>query len=186
MEDLSLHILDIAENSINAGASTIGIFIREDSARNVLTVEITDDGKGMDPSAVKSATDPFYTSRTTRRVGLGLPLLAEAARAAHGHMDIQSTPGMGTRIAATFELDHIDRKPIGNMAETITTLLAGQPEIDVTYRHERDGVSVSFSTREIRQRLGSLPVNSAQVLNFIKDYLDQEENSLSHHASEQQ
>ena len=180
MEDLSLHILDIAENSRNAGARTIEIRIREDRLQDVLTIDITDDGEGMDAATVAQVADPFYTTRTTRRVGLGLPMLAEASRAAGGTMDVRSTPGKGTIVSATFRLGHIDRKPLGNMAETITTLIAGWPDVDLTYRHDRDGGSVSFNTAEVRLRLGEEPLNSVEILNFILRYLAQEEDSLPH------
>lgn len=178
MEDLSLHILDIAENSINAGATSIEIIIDEDVKRDLLKVEIADNGSGMDAKDKEKAMDPFYTTRTTRRVGLGLPFLDEATRMANGELDIHSQPGVGTIVRATFQLSHIDCKPIGNMAETITTLIAGQPAIDITYRHERDGHSVSLSTKEIRQQVDKVPLNSGEVLNFIRQYLEQEENSL--------
>jgi hypothetical protein len=180
MEDLSLHILDIAENSRKAGAQGIGIAIQEDSGKDLLTIEITDDGEGMDDGAVARAADPFFTSRTERRVGLGLPLLAEAARAAGGSMNVLSTPGKGTTVIATFQLGHIDRKPLGKMAETITSLIAGWPEVNLTYLHERDGQSVSFSTADVRLRLGGMPLNSIEILDFILRFLAQEEDCLPH------
>ena len=180
MEDLSLHILDIAENSMKAGARRIDIVIRESRVQDLLTIEIADDGEGMEAEAVARVQDPFYTTRTTRRVGLGLPMLAEASRAAEGTMDVRSAPGRGTTVYATFRLSHIDRKPLGNMAETITTLIAGWPDADLTYRHERDGRSVSFSTADARLRLGGLPLNSVEVLSFISRFLTQEEDSLFH------
>src|SRR5512142_3272074 len=120
MEDLSLHILDIAENAINAGATAITIDIEENSAEDTLTIEITDNGCGMDADTLKHALDPFYTTRTTRRVGLGLPMLQEAATAANGFVDLRSVPGFGTAVRATFQSSHIDRKPLGDIAETIT------------------------------------------------------------------
>lgn len=182
MEDLSLHILDIAENSINAGATSIRIIIREDGVSDVLTIEIEDNGAGMTPGELEMASDPFYTTRTTRRVGLGLPLLDEATRAANGKLEIDSHSGSGTRVCATFQLSHIDRKPVGNMAETITALLANRPDIDIAYRHERGDDLVSFTTKDIRRQLDGLPVNSVTSLNFIRQYLAQGENNLEHHG----
>lgn len=180
MEDLSLHILDIAENSIDAGARTIDILIEEKAADDTLVLTIADDGKGIDPAAVGQVADPFYTTRTTRRVGLGLPLLDAAARAANGSMEVRSVPGQGTHVTATFQLSHIDRKPLGKISETITTLIAGRPDIDISYRHERNGASVSFHTLEFKRRLGDLPMNSADMLNVIRQYLTREEKRLNH------
>jgi hypothetical protein len=178
MEDLSLHILDIAENSINAGATSIEVFIDEDLKLDLLRLEITDNGSGMDAKSVEKAMDPFYTTRTTRRVGLGLPFLDDAARAANGRLEIDSQIGVGTKVIATFQLSHIDRKPIGNMADTITTLIAARPDVDITYRHGRNAHEVSINTKEIRRQVDGVSLNSAETLNFIRQYLEQEENSL--------
>ena len=182
MEDLSLHVLDIAENSINAGARNIEIIITEDSLTDTMTLEINDDGKGMGPSELASARSPFYSTRTTRRIGMGLALLDEAAQSSGGSLDIHSAPLRGTRVRATFRLGHIDRKPLGNMAETVAALIAGHNDIDVTYRHRKDGRSVSMDTREIRGKLEGSPVDAPDVLAFIRRYLDQEEKSLTQHA----
>jgi anti-sigma regulatory factor (Ser/Thr protein kinase) len=178
MEDLSLHILDIAENSLAAGAKNIGITIKEDTSSDLLTIEISDDGKGMEPETAERAADPFYTTRTTRKVGLGLALLDEAARMASGQMDIESLPGRGTKVRARFQLSHVDRKPIGNMAETLTALVASRTDVDLTYLHEKDDGRFAFNTKDIRECFGELPINSAEVLTFIRKYLTQEEKSL--------
>jgi anti-sigma regulatory factor (Ser/Thr protein kinase) len=182
MEDLSLHILDVAENSIHAGATHIVILIRESLVDDTLTVEIEDNGEGMTSEQMAKASDPFYTTRTTRKVGLGLSLLDQAAKAANGTFEIESRPGSGTRVCATFQLSHVDCKPIGNMADTITALLARRPDIDITYHHERGGQGLSFSTKEIRRQLDDVPVNSPASLNFIRQYLAQEEDNLAHHV----
>lgn len=179
MDDLSLHILDVAENSLAAGATRIDIVIEENSAADLLRVEVSDNGRGMSAGEVGRAIDPFYTTRTTRRVGLGLPLLDGAARAAGGMMVVRSAPGEGTVVVATFQLSHIDRKPLGNMAETIAGLIAAQPGLELTFRHERDGKTALFATEDIRRRLGGEPLNTHDVLQFIRDYVAQEEASLS-------
>jgi anti-sigma regulatory factor (Ser/Thr protein kinase) len=171
MEDLSLHILDVAENSIAAGAKHISIIVEEDDSRDILSLEIADDGKGMDPETVKRATDPFYTTRTTRRVGLGLALLQEAAHAAEGDLNIQSRVGEGTKVRATFRLSHIDLKPMGNMAETLTALVASSSEVDLRYVHRWNGHSFTFDTREIRDTLSASQMSPARVLAFMRDYL---------------
>ncbi len=178
MDDLSLHILDIAENSLAAGATRISILIEEDSRHDTLRLEIVDNGKGMSATEVGKVVDPFYTTRATRRVGLGLPLLDAAARSANGALEVRSTPGVGTIIVATFRLSHIDRKPVGDMAETIAGLIAGRPDLDLSYRHERSGKSFCFATQDVRHRLDGEPLNSPHVLRFIREYVAQEEAGL--------
>jgi hypothetical protein len=180
MEDLSLHILDIAENSITAGARTIGVVLTEDSGHDLLTIEIADDGKGMSGEIVEKVADPFYTSRTTRKVGMGLALFQEAAAIANGSMEVESIPDQGTTVRATFQLNHIDRKPLGNMVETIASLLCFSAEVDVHYVHIRDGNKMIFDSKELRDELGGIPLNSAKGINVIRGYLSQEEEALAH------
>lgn len=179
MEDLSLHILDIAENSVNAGAHSISILIDEDTGRDLLTVQIVDDGRGMSDELAQKAVDPFFTTRTTRRIGMGLALLKEAAAMANGGMQVRSVPGSGTTITATFQLSHIDRKPIGNMAETITALLAMNADIDVRFKHVRHGKTLVFDTSDVKKQLGDVLLNSVEALSLVRNYLDQEETSLA-------
>jgi len=178
MEDLSLHILDIAENSVTAGAKNIEIGIREDMNNDLLTLEITDDGKGLRSVSPEKAADPFQTTRTTRKVGLGLALLKQSATESNGALHIAAQPQRGTRVTATFQLSHIDRKPLGNIAETIITLIAGWPAVDIVFRHERDGLSLLLDTKELKRLLGDMPLNSPAALDFIRRYLHQEEESL--------
>jgi anti-sigma regulatory factor (Ser/Thr protein kinase) len=148
MQDLSLHILDIVENSITASASRIKILIVEDTPRDLLSLEITDNGQGMDPEVRRGALDPFFTTRSTRRVGLGLPLLAQAARESGGTLEIASEPGRGTTVKATFQLSHPDRKPLGDVAETLRTILCGRPELDLQFEYQRDSrVVAELSSR---------------------------------------
>jgi len=149
MEDLSLHILDIAENSIMAAAGKIEIKIDEDDAADLLTLEISDNGRGMDEQTLKNALDPFFTTRTTRRVGLGLSLLAQAARESGGKMDVSSRPNEGTRVRATFRLSHPDCKPTGDIAETIQTLVLSHPEINFVLELKTNGSIYRFDSREI-------------------------------------
>ena len=149
MEDLSLHILDVAENSISSEAKRIEIRINEDPDNDVLTIEIKDDGKGMDEPTRQKALDPFFTTRTTRRVGLGLPMLAQAAREAGGKIDLDSNPGHGTTVKATFGYSHPDCKPMGDIQQTILTLVMGHPDIDFLYEHAKNGSLYRFDTREL-------------------------------------
>ena len=137
MQDISLHILDIAENSIAAEASKIEIVIIEDTIADLLTVEIKDNGRGMDEETVKRALDPFYTSKTGKRVGLGIPLLAQAAREGGGSFDIESVPDGGTGLIARFVLSHPDRKPLGDVDGTVQMLQITHPEIKLEYEFVR-------------------------------------------------
>jgi signal transduction histidine kinase len=148
MEDLSLHILDIAENSISASAKRIEIRIDEDEAKDLLAIEIKDDGRGMDEQALQKALDPFFTTRKTRRVGLGLSLLAQATRESDGKIELDSKPGKGTTIKAVFRFSHPDRKPMGDIDETMRTLVVGHPGIDFLYEHKKNNSIYRFDTRE--------------------------------------
>lgn len=140
MEDISLHVLDVAENALAAGANCIEIRIFEDSEKGVMKIEIKDNGCGMDEKVVKQVLDPFYTTKTGKRVGLGLPLLAQAAKEAGGDMEIKSTPDEGTLIRARFQLGHPDLKPLGEMFETMATLACAHPQVQFIFEHKRDGV----------------------------------------------
>ena len=168
MEDLSLHILDIAENSVDAQAKTVRIRLAEDQPKDLLVLEIADDGRGMDQEMIERSLDPFVTTKTTRSVGLGLPLLAEAARAANGKLRIQSRPGQGTRVKATFQLSHIDTKPLGDIAQTLITLIIGHPEVDFLYAHKINRFRYTFDTRELKDKIDGLPLQAPQVVSFIK------------------
>jgi len=149
MKELSLHILDIAQNATQAGASLLEITICEEGG--LLTLEITDNGRGMDEELLASATDPFTTTRSTRNVGLGLPLLRLAAEQTGGWMTITSKPGRGTKVAAIFHLDHVDCAPLGDMSETLLALITGNPDMDLVYIHEHDGQREELDTRENRK-----------------------------------
>jgi signal transduction histidine kinase len=151
VQDLSLHILDVAENSIRADAKLIEIFVLEEEEQDMLTVEIRDDGRGMDKAARKRAVDPFYTTKSSRRVGLGLALLAQAAREAEGSFELTSAPGAGTEVKAVFRYSHPDRKPLGDMAATVETLVTGNPGVDFVYEHRKGMEGTRFDTRKIRE-----------------------------------
>jgi hypothetical protein len=168
MQDLSLHILDIAENSIEAKARRIEIRLEENRGQDLLVLEILDNGRGMDEEMRQQALDPFVTTRKTRRVGLGLPLLAEAARAANGRLDLQSEEGKGTRVRATFQPSHVDMKPLGDMAQTIIMLIMGHPEIDILYTHKIDQAEYRLDTREIKAQLDGISIQAPAVITILK------------------
>ena len=165
---MSLHILDIVENSLAAGARRVEIRIEEDLSADRLMVEIKDDGCGMDEEMAQRALDPFFTTKTVRRVGLGLPLLAEACRMTGGELGLQSCPGKGTTVRATFQGSHIDRKPLGPMTDTLVTLIIGHPEVDLIYEHRKGGRAFSLDTREIKADLGEIPLNAPEVVPTLR------------------
>ena len=150
MRELSLHIMDIAENSINAGADWINILVVEDKRKNILRIVITDNGEGMSGDFLQNVTNPFVTTRKTRRVGLGLSLLKEAAVRCNGRFQINSEPGKGSTVEVVFEYNHIDRSPLGDMPGSITVLIFGNPKVELSYCHIIDGKEFSFDTRDFK------------------------------------
>jgi len=170
MEDLSLHILDIAENATDAGAKLVEIIIAQDIERDRLQIVIRDNGRGMDHEMLEKAGDPFFTTRTTRRVGLGLSLLQQATREAGGEFFITSKPGEGTEVRATFQASHIDRKPLGDMGSTLVSLILGNPDVDFVYASNLDGEETTLDTRMIKAELGdTTTISDPAVLNLIKN-----------------
>ncbi len=183
MKELSLNILDIAENSLKAGASLVEILLTEKD--NTLTIEINDNGCGMSEKTLKNVVNPFYTTRTTRKVGLGIPFFKEAAEQTGGSFEITSVESKenekncGTKVKALFYTDSIDFTPIGDIVSTITTLIHGSPDVDFVFKHIKNGGEVSLDTREIRAVLGNdVPLNSIEVIEFIKTSLNSEYGSL--------
>lgn len=171
MRELSLHILDIIQNSIAAGADLIKLVINEDIKNDFLVIKIIDNGKGMAKRERESVTDPFITSRTTREVGLGLPLLKEAAERCQGEIKINSVPGEGTKIKVKFKYDHIDRAPLGDIVGTVISLLAMNPDLDFVYQHIIENRDFIFTTEEIKEKLDEISINNSRILNWIDDYL---------------
>lgn len=171
MEDLSLHILDVAENGIMAGADLVQITVTEDLGSDRLAITIEDNGRGMDAEFLRRVLDPFVTTRTTRKVGLGLSLFQQSAQEAGGDLRIESTPGKGTKVTAFMSHSHIDRKPMGNLAETLVTLIEGNPGVDFVYCHRKNGGEYLLDTREIRTELEEIPINNPAVVGFIKENL---------------
>lgn len=173
MKELSLHILDVVQNSLGAKAMLIKIDIMEDDEKDLLLISIDDNGVGMDESAVKSVLDPFFTTRTTRKVGLGLPLFAQAASNSGGDIEIQTKKGKGTVIKASFVLSHIDRAPLGSMSDTMVSLIAIRPDVDFVYRHHVLDKEFVLDTRTIKNTLQEVPINYPSVLDWIKSYVDE-------------
>jgi len=186
MEDLSLHILDIVENSIAAGASHVEIRVRESRRDDRLSIEIADDGSGMEEETLERAADPFFTSRTTRRVGLGLPLFQQAAKAAGGDFTITSRPGVGTKVSGVFQHSHVDRQPLGDIAQTLLILVVGNPQVEFSYLHQSDDSSASFSTREILAQLGEIPLHSPQGIAAVRKSVEKLREQLKDLASREE
>jgi anti-sigma regulatory factor (Ser/Thr protein kinase) len=186
MEDLSLHILDIAENSVTAGASRVEIRVRECRQDDRLSIEIADDGSGMREETLVKAADPFYTTRTTRRVGLGLSLFEQAAKAAGGEFKIASSPGAGTEITGVFQYSHVDRQPLGDIGQTLFVLVAGNPQIEFTYLHQAGDSKISFSTREIKAQLGNIPISSPKGVAAVRKSVEKLREQLQRLASSQE
>ncbi len=173
MEDLSLHILDVVENAIAAKARRIEISIIEEIEEDRLTIEIKDDGIGMDEEVRKRAADPFFTTRTSRRVGLGLSFLAQAAQEAGGKLEIESQPGEGTKVKASFQHGHIDRKPLGNMSDTIVTIILGNPDIDLHYVHVRGEKSYTLKSEWMKQTFHDGTLMTPDAIQWLKKHLQE-------------
>lgn len=171
MRELSLNILDIAQNSVSAGASRIEIDVLEDSEAHLLTVRIADDGRGMNEETVRRLPDPFFTTRTTRKVGMGVPLFKMAAEMTGGTFEIRSAPGVGTTVTATFRTDSVDNTPLGDVGSSICALATMNEQIDVVYTRAVDGRSFVFSSAEIRAMLDGVPLNEPSVMAWLSEYL---------------
>lgn len=178
MQEISLNILDLAQNAISAGATLIEIEIDEQPQADTLSVRIEDNGCGMGEATLKSVADPFYTTRTTRKVGLGLPLFKMAAEQTGGHFLIDSAKGKGTVVHGVFGLSHIDRMPLGDMTATMVTLITCNPGLDFVYIRRLGEKSFDLDTRQMREILGDVPLGSSEVTAFIKEYLVENELEL--------
>lgn len=173
MRELSLNVLDIAQNSIAARASLIQIEVLEHTDTHTLTVGIYDNGCGMTEEQVKSVLDPFYTTRTTRKVGMGVPLFKMAAEQTGGMLTVSSKVGIGTNIKAVFHTDSVDFTPLGDMASTITTLVSMNTEIQFLYRRKVDGREFIFDTAEIREILGDVPLSEPAVMQWMREFIEE-------------
>ncbi len=178
MKELSLNILDITENSTKAEATLIEILL--DETEETLELRITDNGKGMKEEVLRGVENPFYTTRTTRKVGLGIPFLKLQAEMTEGSFSISSRyiedfpEDHGTQVVAVFNKNHIDYTPLGDIVETIITLIQGHPETDFKFSHNICGKTVGVDTRELREQLGDIPLNEYEVIIWVKEYLNEQ------------
>jgi anti-sigma regulatory factor (Ser/Thr protein kinase) len=183
LKELSLHILDLAENSIKARATIIRITIIEDFSKDILSIVIEDNGSGMDEEFLKVVADPFITTRTTRNVGLGVSLMKAASERCDGSFSIDSTKGKGTKVTSTFKHSHIDRAPIGNVGQTIVALINHNDAIEYVYTHNIDDQRFIFDTREIKKLIEGVSIRKNEILLWISEYINDNINNLYEHIN---
>ena len=172
MRELALHLLDIAENSVSAHADTVRITVEENHTTDQLRMIVEDNGVGMSAEMVARVTDPFVTSRTTRKVGLGIPLLKAAAEGCDGGLTIQSTLGQGTCVTVEFQLSHIDRMPLGNLTSTLLTLVVGSPEVHWIFTYTVDGQTFEFDDQPVKETLDGIPLSDPEILKYLRELLE--------------
>lgn len=178
MRELSLNILDVVQNSITAGASLITVEVNENTIDNTLLIGIYDNGKGMSEEQVRSVIDPFFTTRTTRKVGMGIPLFKMAAEQTGGSLDIKSELGVGTKVCAYFKTDSVDFTPLGDVASTIQMLITMNTDRDFVYKLTVDGKEFVADTREIKEILGDVPLDTYEVSQWLKDFITENTHDL--------
>ena len=183
MKEISLHILDAAENSLRAGASLISILVWVDERNDRLTTVITDDGKGMTEETLLRVTDPFFTTRSTRNVGLGIPFFKYAAEITGGSFSIWSKPEKGTTVTAVFSLSCIDRMPLGDINSTIETLILCHPDKNFFYTYRFNEAAFELDTRSFRKILLDIPLNELEISAFIKEYLRENKSEIDGDAA---
>lgn len=173
MKELSMHVLDIATNSVRAEASKVTITLKEDLKNNAFTFEISDDGKGIAPEMLATIKDPFTTTRTLRKVGLGIPLLNDSCLLCGGHLDIVSTVGEGTRLLAMMTYDHIDRPPMGDIAATMSGLFGSNEHIEIQYYHWYNDRCFDLATSEIKEALGDVSMAEVAVQQWLRNFIEE-------------
>ncbi len=173
-----MHILDIFQNSISANADFISLDIVENTHENLLKIEFTDNGKGMTTEMVQRVTDPFFTTRTTRKVGLGLSLLKQNAERTGGSFTIESQEGKGTRVTAEFALNHLDRPVLGDIPGAVLLTVTANPEIGFIYSHCKDGQEYRFSTKQVKEALGDVPLNDPLVYHYLREMITENLNEI--------
>jgi len=169
MNELSLHILDVCENSIKADANLIEIIVTENIKDNLFKIDIIDNGHGMSELTLSEVSDPFFTTRTTRNVGLGLSLFKMAAEMTDGNMVISSKINEGTTVSTIFDHNHIDRAPLGDIEDTIIILVLNEKDIDIYYKHTYNNEVYVFDTREVKKVLEGIPFTDYTVIEWIKN-----------------
>lgn len=169
MNDLSLHVMDILQNSISAGATLVGLTVEEDTATDIIRIVLEDNGRGMDPDQVARLSDPFFTSRTTRKVGMGIPLFKQTAEQSGGGLTVESEPGRGTKVIATFAWSHIDRPPLGDLANSFVLTVTANPQMDFILHYIYNGKEYRFATTEVKEALDGLSMNHPAVVGMLEE-----------------
>lgn len=178
MKELSLHLLDIVKNSTAAGATLVDISLTE-TADHTLTITVADNGRGMSPEMLAAVADPFTTTRTTRKVGLGIPLYRMAAEQTGGALKLESAEGVGTTVTAVFHLEHLDCPPLGDLPGAMATLIQGSPGADFRFSHSTALGSYCLDTREMRELLGpEVPLDAPEVFSWVTGYLQEQESAI--------
>jgi len=171
MKEICENIIDIVNNSISAGATVVEIEIEENADRELLLLSVTDNGKGIDADTLKNISDPFYTTKIRKKVGMGIPLLKFHAELTGGNFKIESQPGKGTVVRAVFGLHHVDRQPLGDITGTLLLFLTGNPEIHLIYKHVINAHSFTLDSLEVKNALGDVKFNRPEVRTVLKDYI---------------
>jgi len=167
MNDLSLHVIDIIQNSLSAGAKLIKLKVEEDFLLDRLTITIEDNGRGMSPEQVSKLEDPFFTSRTTRRVGMGIPLFKQSAEQSDGSLEVSSESGKGTIVKASFKHSHVDRPPLGDIANALILMVSANPDIDFCFSYICNNQEYVFDTVEVKEILDGMPLNDPSVIRML-------------------
>ncbi len=170
MEELSLHIMDVLQNSLAAGARNVELEIEEDVERDRLVIRVKDDGKGMSPEELKRVQDPFYTTKRSIGVGLGIPMFKWVAEHCGGSFRMESEQGKGTMLEAVMRLSHIDRPPMGDLVDTLLGMVVSSPQVRFVIRYKSGKGEFVFDSREVKEILGDVPLSSAEVVGFLKEY----------------
>jgi len=179
MKEICEHIIDIVNNSIAAGADVIEIDVEENTASDLLKLSITDNGKGIDSDTIKNISDPFYTTKSTKKIGMGTSLLKFHAELTGGDFIIESYPGKGTLVRATFGLSHVDRQPLGDITGTLLLFLSGNPDVHLIYKHATKTGSFTFDSVEVKDALGGVKLNRPEVRNILRDFIQSNLNAIS-------
>lgn len=171
MKEICENIIDIVNNSIGAGATVVEIEVEENTASDLLILSISDNGKGIDPDTLSNISDPFYTTKKEKKIGMGTSLLKFHAELTGGDFIIESYPGKGTLVRATFGLSHVDRQPLGDITGTLLLFLSGNPGLHLIYKHTTDAGSFTFDSLEVKDALGGVKLSSPEVRNILKDFI---------------
>lgn len=184
LPEISLNILDIAQNSTRAGATLVEISLISNTNVHTMEFIIKDNGCGMTPEQIAAVEDPFFTSRTTRKVGLGIPFLKQSAECTGGEFHISSKVGEGTRVSALYHTDHIDCMPLGDITGTVLTIITGHEDVDFVYEYKVDERGFTLDTRQFREILGEVSFSEPEVYAFISEYLKENKKEIDDNINE--